>query len=403
MNNSQVLTTYHNYSFDFIRAITMLSVILYHAAGAYSSLSPYWLIHDMQYFLGNALRELLDVFIMPFFLFIAGYFALPSIRNKSLSDFIINKFYRIGVYWLFIVLIFLPFMLWKAHQSSGSYLDYWLSSLLSFKNISAGPLTLSMYSHMHLWFVSLLFYILVLFGIFYKFFIKKNIAISKSYKEINISNLLVFGILTTFVYFISILFFPDSSWIIIPMILQFKTTQLLILILYFGFGVYSRYMEWFANNDIPLNLNLWISSVILFTILFFITGQDIFNNIDISNTLSPLYLFIFSLIRSFLLLSYLILFLSLGIKYFNTKTVIIKKISDVSYEIYLVHIFFIYTFQFIFLQFGMIPVTVKIFGVFIFGTFFSYFFGKYTLYKFPKMSAAVMFILFFVLMVIFNR
>ena len=83
MNNKQELTGEHNYSFDFLRTIAMLGVILYHVAASYSSLAPYWPVHDTQSFIGNALSVLLDVFIMPFFLFIAGYFVLPSIRNKS--------------------------------------------------------------------------------------------------------------------------------------------------------------------------------------------------------------------------------------------------------------------------------------------------------------------------------
>ena len=406
MNNRQRLTTEHNYSFDFLRTIAMLGVILYHAAGAYSFLAPYWPVHDTQSFIGNALRELLDVFIMPFFLFIAGYFVLPSIRNKSFTAFIVNKFNRLGIYWIFIVLFFLPLIWWRQLQLTGNYLDYWLNTLLSFKNISVGPLP-KIYNTGHLWFVSLLFYIFILFGALYKlsikYFVKKNNIKSNSYKEINISNLLILGLLTALVYFISILIFPDSSWINIPMILQFKITQLLILFLYFGFGVYSRYREWFIQKDIPFNLHIWISLALLLTILFFIIGQNVFNNIDISNTFSPIYLLIFSLVKSFLLLSYLILSLSLAIKHFNKKNTIIKKIADVSYEIYLVHIYLVGALQMILTRFGMIPVAVKIFIVFIIGTFISYIFGKYTLYKFPRISAAVMFILFFVLMVIFNR
>lgn len=407
MNNKLELTAEHNYSFDFLRTVALLGVVLYHTAASYSSLAPYWPVHDTHNFIGQALREPLDVFIMPFFLFIAGYFVLPSIRNKTLMAYIFNKFNRLGIYWLFIVLIFLPFWWWKQLQLSGNYLDYWLNILFSFKNISVGPLQTINHDNAHFWFISLLFYIFVIFGVFYKlsnkYFVKKDNAKSKSYKKINISNLLVLGFLTTLIYFISILIFPDSSWVNIPMILQFKTTQLLILILFFGFGIYSRYREWFIQMDIPFNFNAWISLALLLTILFFITGQNIFNNIDTSNTFSPLYLLIFSLIRSFLLLSYLIVFLSLAIKYFNKKNSIINKIADVSYEIYIVHIFIVGTFQMIFTRFGMIPVAVKICAIFIIGTCISYAFGKFILYKFPKISAGVMFVLFFVLMVIFNR
>ena len=103
----------HDYSFDFLRTVAMLGVILYHAAGAYSYLSPYWPVQDQQGLIGNGLRGLLVVFIMPFFFFIAGFFTLPSIREKSIPQFSWHKFKRLGSYWVFIVLIVIPFFAWK--------------------------------------------------------------------------------------------------------------------------------------------------------------------------------------------------------------------------------------------------------------------------------------------------
>ena len=407
MNNKLVLAKEHYYSFNFLRAVAMLGVILYHTAGAYSFLAPYWPVQDKQSFIGDGLRELLVVFIMPFFFFIAGFFTLPSLRNNTIMNFIWNKFKRLGSYWIFIILIVIPFFIWKQLQLSGNYFDYWLSSLLSFKDIRVGPLTPSKYNHMHFWFISLLFYIFILFGLFNKiasvYHGKKVIDKNKIYKNMTIFVLLTFGLLTAAADYIFIIFFPDSSWIVIPKVLQFNVNQLLILVLYFGFGVYSKYKEWFIKNDLPFKLNQWISIALLLTILYFIIGHDVFKNIDISNTLSPIYLLFFSLVRSFLLLSYLIMFLSLAMKYFIRKNTILTKIADVSYEIYLVHIFIVGGFQVMFKRYASIPVVVKICTIFIIATFISYFFGKYTLKKYPKISTVVMFILFFVLMVIFNR
>ena len=65
MNSKSEITKEHNYSFDFIRVTAMLGVILYHAAAAYSYLSPYWPVQDGRNILGDGLRELLVIFIMP--------------------------------------------------------------------------------------------------------------------------------------------------------------------------------------------------------------------------------------------------------------------------------------------------------------------------------------------------
>ena len=407
MNMKLESRTEPNYSFDFLRAIAMLGVILYHTAGAYSSLSPYWPVQDTQSIIGDGLRELLVVFIMPFFFFIAGFFAVPSLNTNNIKHFIAKKFTRLGTYWIFIILIVIPFFAWKQLQLSGNYFDYWLSSVLSFNDIAIGSLDSGKYNHMHFWFISLLFYVFILFALFYKiadlFRFKKAADKNNSDKKMMLSVLLIIGLLTVAVDYVFLLLFADSSWVIIPQILQFNVNQLLIMILYFGFGAYSGYRGWFIKNDMPFKLNQWILIASLLTILYFVIGQDFFKNIDTSNNLPPIYLFSFSIVRSFLLLSYLMMFSSLAVQHFNKKNIIVKKIADVSYEIYLVHIFIVGGFQMLFIRFVSIPVAVKICAVFILSTFISYFFGKYTLYRFPKISAGAMFILFFVLMVIFNR
>jgi peptidoglycan/LPS O-acetylase OafA/YrhL len=399
------MNSQRNNPFDFLRTFAMLGVVLFHAAAAYSILVPYWSVHDTPGFMGDVLRELLDVYIMPFFLFISGYFVLPSLKKNTLATFIFQKFKRLYVYWIFIILIIIPFMWWKELHLSGNYFGYWLNYFLNIKNISIGPLP--NFSHMHFWFVSLLFYVLIAFGIFYKlsrnFFNGHGDAGVKPYKEIGVLNLLTIGILSTLIYFISVLKFPESSWVNLPFILQFKTTHLLILVFYFGFGVYSGARGWFSQKDMPFNLTALLISSIVLTILFFIVGKDVFNNLDGSNTLSPAYLFIYSLIRSFLLLSYLITLWAIALKYFNRRFSLVGKIADVSYEIYLVHVFVIVGIQEGLKHFALMPVAVKICLIFAIGTIIGYFVAKYTIYKFPRISAAAMFVLFFVLMVIFNR
>jgi peptidoglycan/LPS O-acetylase OafA/YrhL len=88
MENKLITVKDHNYSFDFLRVIAMLGVVLYHSAAAYSFLSPYWAVQDAQNLWGDVLRELLVVFIMPFFFFAAGFFVLPSLRNDTTLQFI---------------------------------------------------------------------------------------------------------------------------------------------------------------------------------------------------------------------------------------------------------------------------------------------------------------------------
>jgi hypothetical protein len=374
----------------------MFGVILFHAAAAYGAMgAKYWPVHDTQTLIGSAIREVFDVFIMPVFFFIAGYFALPSIRNKTLAGFIVNKFRRLYIYWLLFVLFFMPigtyFML-KYDHSHTNYLSFWFNSLSICKNARNEPLVQGMYMHMHFWFVSLLFYVLILFGVFYKAggksLFKRRSFSGEKYKGLSLLNIAVFSILTASAYYLFILLYPGSYWVVVPMFIQFKTTHIPVLVLFFCYGIYSSYRGWFVNEDIPFDAIIWFCLTLLSATLFYMIGQDYFEKIDESNKLSPAYLFGFSLVRSCVIISYLILALKTAIKYFNRKKAVINGFSDVSYEIYLVHLIPIQALQFIFLQFE-IPIAIKIFSVFTLGTIASYFLGKYTLYKFPKTSAVV--------------
>jgi peptidoglycan/LPS O-acetylase OafA/YrhL len=404
MNTKQEVAKEYYYSFDFIRVAAMLGVILYHAAAAYSYLSPYWPVQDGQNIIGDGLRALLVVFIMPFFFFIAGYFILPSLRNNSLLNFIWRKFKRLGGYWIFIVLIILPFFNSKTIEGTGSYINYWLNSLLQFRNIQIGPLLHGVYNNMHFWFISLLLFVYILFGVIYKFpgIFRNNQPINAIYRKMALSNLLIFGLLVFTVDFLFILVFPDSNWVVVPNVIQFNINQLPVMILYFGFGMVARYKEWFSRDDLPFKLHQWLFLALLFTAGYFLIGQEFFKNIAVSNTLSPLYLLCVSLIRSFLLLSYLMSALSLAKKYFSGKNRVLHELADVSYEIYLVHMIIVVAFQMAFAGFAFIPTPVKIFAVFLLSTITSYLLGKFTIHKYPRASAVAMTILFLLMPLIFN-
>ena len=172
MEKKLIIAKEHNYSFDFLRVTAMLGVVLYHSAAAYSFLSPYWAVQDTQNILGDGLRELLVVFIMPFFFFAAGFFVLPSLRNDTTLQFIWKKIRRLGAYWIFAVLIIIPFFSSKTSEWTGTYFDYWIGSLLSARDARAGPMVLGQPNNMHFWFISLLLYVDILFAVAYKIIIR---------------------------------------------------------------------------------------------------------------------------------------------------------------------------------------------------------------------------------------
>lgn len=77
--------------FDMVRNLAMLSVVLYHAAGAYSTVASYWPVHDGSSIIADGIRELFDVFMMPIFFFLAGYFTFPSLNRQGTLKFLTGE------------------------------------------------------------------------------------------------------------------------------------------------------------------------------------------------------------------------------------------------------------------------------------------------------------------------
>lgn len=394
----------HNYSFDFLRVAAMLGVVLYHSAAAYSFLSPYWAVQDTQNILGDVLREGLVVFIMPFFFFAAGFFVLPSLRNETALQFILKKIKRLGVYWIFAVLIIIPFFSSKTTEWTGTYFDYWVGSLLSVREARVGPMLAGQPNSMHFWFISLLLYVDILFAAAYKIIIRfrKPEPIHPPAEKLTLSRLAGFVLLTTAVDFLFLIFIPDANWIIVPNVIQVNVNQLPIMILYFAFGMYARDKGWFTDNSMPLKLRYWLGISILATAVYFILGQEFFTHLLASNTLPPVYLFCIAVVRSVMLLSYLLTAIAVGSAYFSKRNSVLNELAGVSYEIYLVHLFIIVAFQMVFLGMPAVPVAVKIPAVFILSTGVSFVLGKFTIHQHPKISAVVMFILFLVMPLVFG-
>ena len=319
-------------------------------------------------------------------------------------NFIWKKIKRLGFYWIFCVFIVIPFFNSKQIQLTGNYFNYWIGSLMSFQDARVGPLASGQPNNMHFWYISLLLYVYILVGVIYKIteiFHGKE-SINSPNREMTLPDLLWFGLLTLAADFVFLIYVPDANWVIVPNVIQFNINQLPILILYFGFGLYARHKGWYTKDHLPLKLHSWISISIILSFVYFLIGQEFFANIAVSSTLSPIYLFGISLVRSFLLLAYLMTAMALAGKYFFKKHTVLNELANVSYEIYLVHMFIVVILQMLFAGFGSVPVIVKIPAIFLVSTGVCFLLGKYTLRKFPRISAVIMIVLFLVMPILFG-
>jgi glucans biosynthesis protein C len=396
---------------DFVRISALFGVILYHACGAYATNTPYWGVHDGSSAVATGIRELVDVFIMPLFFFLAGYFTLGSLRKKGYWTFFKGKFWELGYVWLVVVILVLPFILWftdlKAGRPGmdGGFLSYWLGWLGGIGQTRLGLFENPAQSvHAHFWFISLLFYFFLVFLVLRKAWSKLRGAASNPAKVESLSGkktmpvLLGFGLVIAAGYFLSLLLVPDTSWLTVKLFVQFQPAKLFIFAGYFGLGLYGYSRNWFLDGRPLGRLSIWGPVTVLLAVAFMFVGLGTFQNPSTTQTLPPAYLLLYALVRSFLLLAVLVTFCSLGMKFFNRPNRFINTMADNSYYIYLVHILFINVFQDVLEIWPNGPIEIKIVIVWALSLAFSYPISRWIFKKVPRWwGLLIMIALFFAL------
>lgn len=365
--------------FDAVRNLAMMAVVLHHAVAAYSNTAVYWAAHDTTSVLIDGLRQILDVFMMPTFFFIAGYFALSSIQRKGVGRFLQGRLKRLGIPWLLAIFVFIP-LSWYGVRATiqdnipdGGYLNYWLAYVENFGALQVGPLSDLHMNQVQFWFLSLLILILVVFALLYtvqRRWKNKHAQMTRNLPVLKA--LLLFGLLTAAAYFIATLFIPDEQWVMVNLFVQFQPTRTILYVAYFALGVYASSQKWFTNGQPSGRLTVWLPIGALLSIAFLVAVQDVFANPDTSHHLPAGLLLAFALARSFLCLSVLIAFVSYAIKYWNRPSPFNQQLAASSYIIYLTHITFIVPLQRALMMWSGGPALIKAGIVFILGLAISY-------------------------------
>jgi glucans biosynthesis protein C len=353
---------------DNLRYLMVGFVLVYHSCGAYATVAPHWVVHDTNSFTADIIRELLDVFMMPVLFFIAGYFALASLQKKSAGEFLKEKVKRLLIPWALAVLIFLPLVIYdQPINPVRPFWKYWLWYLSSFEirlrfaQSPEGLTTQAIY-----WFISLLFAFFLLLALVFALTHRQGrIKMLPAERKVRSGNsvlvaLVIFGLLTSFGYFILLLLFPDSSWFTLQMFLELQVTRLVPYAAYFAFGVYAQSRGWFTDGKSLGSLVLWGPVSAVLAVAYLVVGQPVFANTAGIANLSVGLLLVFAFLRSFLLLSLLVVLTSVGARYWNQASGLDRQLSATSYNIYLTHYWFAVAIQAALLTWVGGPVLTKV-------------------------------------------
>ena len=395
--------------FDHVRNITMLCVVLYHAVKAYSTTTPDHPVHDANPILfADYVRWIFDVFMMPVFFFVAGFFAVPSLKNKSLGSFILGKIKRLGVPWLAVMVSVGGFFVFGATAQSAtqqivSFGDVLIDMLKGFNRLKESNFG----DQFHIWFLSLLLFSFVVFGLVYKTFenrfnsfINKN-SDSGSGKSA-FSTLLIFGTVISIGYYIAIIFFPRiNDWVYLSY-LTFEPSKSVSYLGCFLLGIYGYSKNWFTDNVKMGNSSFWTAILVLSLAGFLISGKEILVGRIVPDNFPKSQLIIFAIARSFLCLSVLVLIVSLASRYWRNSSHFTKKLSDNSYHIYIIHMFILLAIQAALVNWQSGPTWIKLMIVFFSTVTISYVISEYVTNRFPKITVAVLMLISISLVLMMN-
>jgi glucan biosynthesis protein C len=377
MKRTVSTTTNRLLFFDIVRNLAMLSVVLFHAAGAYSTVTPYWPVHDGSSVIADGIRELFEVFMMPVFFFLAGYFTLPSLNRQGILRFLTGKFKRLGVPWLLALFVIIPMTLHFTRVQANPNLvhqlfwQYWLIYLANFGTFRVGLLSVDKTNQMHFWFLSLLLTFFLVFVLFYV--VRGKLPTSSNSltvrepgsKKSILKVLLLAGVLVSAGYFAVTSMIPDMSWVTVDLLWQFQPGGLILYIVCFALGVFAYSRQWFVGNHFPDRFSILVPIGLLLMAAFFLVGRNVFAHPSDSNLLTPGLLLVFSVVRTFLCLAFLVVFVAYARTYWNRPSVFNQKLAANSYNIYLVHLFFIYPFQNMLMIWPGGPAIAKVVIVFL--------------------------------------
>ncbi len=392
------------YFFDNVRWIMIARVAVFHVAAGYSALPEYY--YETQ--AGGAIAMVRNIVQalpgMAVLFFVAGYFALPSLKRKTYSGFIAGKLYVLGIPYLLCIFFLGPLMPYLGYYSQSfnglatdSYWSFWSAMLAGGFGTEITPVvftTNQQFHPMHFWFLSVLLQFFIVFALAHAAWSRwgpKRAAAAADAdtapaegKRVAVKNLCVAALCMTAVSaVIGLLNLPSG---LIFGILQFQPVTLGTYGGFFALGVFAYSRGWFIRLRPP---GWWAFGIFLvFAVALGAFGIWLFTTMGDS---LPQYLggILYAVWMSAAGIWFLTVVLGLTYRYMNKPSPMNSRLASVSYPVYLIHYPLILVFRLLLLDVDL-PTVVKFFVVLGLTVSSSVFLGHYLLRPRPRAAVAVL-------------
>ncbi|EFL51402.1 conserved hypothetical protein [Solidesulfovibrio fructosivorans JJ]] len=324
---------------DNMRMFAVVSVVALHAAIVYAPVVPWWYVLDGS---KNAVFDIVlvatDGYVMPTLFFIAGYFALASLRRQGAGAFLAAKLKRLGLPLVVLTLFTCPiisYVIYRGQGGSESYLRYWLGLLptaVDWQYIRLVPeaMTRAMLPF-HLWFLSLLLLFCGLLAVS-RVFVPgrgqgRRDAASGSGLGLFAWLVLAVGVAEA----VAQVLVPDIAWFAFGPFLLWQPARLPLYLGMFLLGAYAWDRGWFTVHRVCGKTWLWgVAALLAFLVMAGIGGS-------LATRHSVLILAGYGLARTFFAVSVLFFLAGFGLRRWNRPGGVSGSLSVASYDIYLAH------------------------------------------------------------------
>jgi fucose 4-O-acetylase-like acetyltransferase len=410
--------------FDNLRFLFVLSVVLQHASMAYMN-SGWWPVTDEASLVIGAVTAFFDGFLMPSLFFISGYFAVPSIQNKSISQFIKGKLKRLGLPWLVCTLFIAPIVPLVYHYTrngltlSSSYRHTWQAVMDNAIGFDVGilpPMRQVMQNDLfyqrYMWFIGLLIAFFLVFSFIYTFgkswFESTDLSLKAATPSVisTMKMMLSIGIITflgsTLLIMTMFSLAPEVSnpeaWFTLGNFVQFRVSRIFLHIVYFVLGVLTFKWKWIERGKFPGHIKTWFFAFVVVCVGYY-SAYFLMMSAG-SDEMEKLFGLLFWLCLNFFTITALGLSVSLGVRYWNRQTSLNEILATNSYNLYLSHYIFVIGFQLLLFTLPEIPVLLKFGLVSILSICCGCLISQYLIKPYPKITNALV-IGLFISMVLF--
>jgi peptidoglycan/LPS O-acetylase OafA/YrhL len=355
---------------DNLRAFVVILVIVLHGSMSYMAYAPtWWYVLDKQTSLVFTMLVLLvDVPIMPIMFFIAGYFALPSLRRRGARAFVKEKGVRIGLPWVFGALFLAPltaYMIYVSRQVPMGYLQFWATDFWG-----------DLYQQSVYWFLGILFAMFVVLALVYTRSRRlRDAAPVRTTPSRKVFAL--FAALTTAGALLMGLIFPLDTWSHVYLFV-FQPVRVPFYIAYFVLGLYAHDHGWFQPEGYVPSVWTWLWACVLSGIAYLA--------VRMGAPSSPGAPFVFQALTALLFSVFCMAALFAGVAVFREKVDGVGRVwsslAANSYGMYYIHPLILYPLAYVFVAITL-PLFLKAFVVIALAILLSWAVSAFVLKKAP--------------------